>query len=119
MGRGNKEMSFSKGKREERQTGREGEGRERERERKLFLLQNLRLSCKYRHTGYKTKWKGQECGPCLPNENKIAPFFFFFYNMYKAHCKLVPQIHTKHTIFKKNRNRWEHGSAHWSLVGEA
>lgn len=69
-------MTFSKGKRGERQTGKEGEGRERE--RKLFLLQNLRLSCKYRHTSViKRSGKGRNVGHAYPMKTKLLHFFFF------------------------------------------
>lgn len=68
-------MTFSKGKRGERQTGREGEGRERE--KAVPSAESKAVLQIQTHLCYKTKWKGQECGPCLPNENKIAPFLFF------------------------------------------
>lgn len=126
LGRGDKELTFSKGKRGERQMDRgrgrgetdgwRGKGEVREKavssaEAKAVLqIQTHLLS-------YKVKWKGQECEPCLLNE--------------KQNCSngLVFTICTKHTEsqchryiqntqpYLKNRNRWEHGYTHWSLGG--
>lgn len=111
LGRGDKELTFSKERRGERQMDRgrgrgetdgwRGKGEVREKavssaEAKAVLqIQTHLLS-------YKVKWKGQECEPCLLNEKQNCSNGLVFYNMYKAHCKPVPQIHTKHTtIFKK------------------
>lgn len=102
MGRGDKELTFSKGKRVERQMDR-GRGRGEVREKAVSSAEaKAVLQIQTHLLSYKVKGKGQECEPCLLNEKQNCSNGLVFYNMYKAHCKPVPQIHTKHTtIFKK------------------
>lgn len=81
LSRRNRGDFFSGEEVRETDKGREGRG---ERERKLFLLQNLKAVLQiWTHLCYKMKWKGQECGPCLPNEKlNCSDGFFFFLKQY-------------------------------------